>query len=424
MKTKLFIPALILFLVLIHNPGFAQHHKSMSFDKHLSSAKSTIDSVYTIATGYPTTGIVLRIAGDDEFTNSFLVAENDTIRLAADDHSSSEAESIHSNLATFSLLIDAFCFYPGKIESEVSFYFIDSRLPEKKGEPAKKKSAGCSEPEMIDQSVWREGLAEPDYERIVHKVYHCIVHHTAGSNTDTEYMQVVRGIYIYHTEIREWSDIGYNYLIAQDGTIFKGRDPGNFEQDNVRGAHFCGYNTGTMGISILGDYTSVQPTEESIESLVEILTWKLGKDSLNPLGTYPHPLNENLGIIAGHRDGCATECPGTLVYALLNTIRQETMTGFTDCGFSYIPLQNSEVNPDELLIFKQDNEVYIQYPPGEIPVIQIFDVSGRALPFKSQPAADDLIILQFTDSTPHFVFIRIIIKGKSFTRALFLPWFL
>jgi len=414
----------IAILILIFSPSLSsgQHTKLLSFDDHLSPAKSTKNSVYNIATEYPATGIALCIDSHADYTNSYLVAGKDTFRLSPDEHAADLADSIFSNLVTFSTPIDTFGFYPGNIESKVTFYFIDARLPEKKKEQKslKKKSSGCSEPEMIDQSVWREGLAEPDYIRSVHEVHNCIIHHTAGSNTDTNYIQVIRNIYIYHTEIRGWSDIGYNFLIAENGTIFKGRDPGEYEQDNVKGAHFCNSNTGTMGISILGNYNDVDPTEESIESLVDLLNWKLGKDSLNPFGTYPHPLNQQLGVIAGHRDGCATECPGNLLYALLDNIREETMQRFTICGYVYLPVFLSEVNSDDILICQKHNRVYIKHISGQFPEIHVCDQLGRAIAFQIISEEAGLSILQINGSAKKLIFITIDLKGQRTSKALFL----
>jgi hypothetical protein len=423
MKRKYTIlPTTILILIFSCCISSGQHTKMLHFDFHLSAAKNAKNTVYTIAAEYPATGIVLCTDSHADYTNSYLVAGKDTFRLSPDEHYADLTDSIFSNLVTFSMPLDTFGFYPGNIESKVTFYFIDARLPEKKKEQKslKKKSSGCSEPDMIDQSVWREGLTDPDYIRSVHEVHNCIIHHTAGSNTDTNYIQVIRNIYIYHTEIREWSDIGYNYLIAQDGTIFKGRDPGEHEQDNVKGAHFCNSNTGTMGISIMGNYNDADPTKESIESLVDLLNWKLGKDSLNPLGTYPHPLNQHLGVIAGHRDGCATECPGDLLYALMDNIREETMQRFTICGYVYLPVFLSEVYSNDVLICQKHNRVYIEHPFGQLPEIHVYDQLGRAIAFQiiSEEAGSSTI--QINGSDKKLVFITIDLKDHRTSKALFL----
>lgn len=175
----------------------------------------------------------------------------------------------------------------------------------------------CTEPlPTISQEEWRTGLPSPNYTRSFHQVNHNIIHHSAGSNTNTNYTQVVRDIYLYHTEVNGWSDIGYNYLIAQDGTVYDGRDPADGSQDEVRGAHFCGSNTGTLGICLLGNFETAVPSSAAFSSLTSMLTYQLLLQNNDPFDTHDHPLGR-LGSIAGHRDGCATLCPGENVFNML-----------------------------------------------------------------------------------------------------------
>ena len=50
------------------------------------------------------------------------------------------------------------------------------------------RTAVCGEPvTFIPQSEWRAGLPTPSYTRSYHVVKHHIVHHSAGSNTATNY---------------------------------------------------------------------------------------------------------------------------------------------------------------------------------------------------------------------------------------------
>lgn len=232
---------------------------------------------------------------------------------------------------------------------------------------------------MIDQEIWRQGLTPPDYERIYTPVRNIIIHHTAGSNTDTNYIQVVRSHYIYHTEVRGWSDIGYNYLIAQDGSLFKGRDPGELEQDYVMGAHFCASNTGTLGISLLGTYSEILPSDTALHSLYALLAWKTGKDSLDPLGSAAHPLNRDLPVIAGHRDGCATECPGQMFYNTLPEVRQEVYEIFLDCNYAVKPLiVNGTIDTNYRLSLEGDElTVWGDFIPGDI--IWVSDLTGKKI---------------------------------------------
>ena len=54
-----------------------------------------------------------------------------------------------------------------------------------------------------------------------------IGHHTAGHRcfSKSECMSRVRGIQNYHMDSNNWSDIGYNWLIGDDGRIYEGRGP-------------------------------------------------------------------------------------------------------------------------------------------------------------------------------------------------------
>lgn len=217
----------------------------------------------------------------------------------------------------------------------------------------------------VPQAEWRAGLPAPNYSRSFTEVLHVVVHHSAGSNTATNYTQVVRDIYLYHTEVNGWSDIGYNYLIAQDGTIFAGRDPGMGEQDNVLGAHFCGSNSNTMGICLLGNYETASPSDPAWTSLEELTAYKLGKEQLDPMGNYPHAFGQ-LPAIAGHRDGCSTLCPGGHVYDQLNLLRSDVSQMMNDCGSDVIKTLKftaSELSPQvyEEVTFMNNSTGYQAY---------------------------------------------------------------
>ncbi len=176
----------------------------------------------------------------------------------------------------------------------------------------------------IPQSEWRAGLQAPNYNRISTDVEHVVIHHSAGSNNNTNYTQVVRDIYLYHTQVNGWSDIGYNYLVAQNGSIYTGRDPGSLEQDNVLGAHFCGSNSTTMGICMLGNYESAELVTSNYVSLVDIISWKLEREGMTPFSSNQHALG-NFDAVIGHRDGCSTLCPGESIYQRLTEIKQDVM---------------------------------------------------------------------------------------------------
>lgn len=217
--------------------------------------------------------------------------------------------------------------------SQFEVYLIESgEAPSTHNQSRLEQVESCADtPVSIPQSEWRSGLPAPSYTRVFHEVFHHVVHHAAGSNLNSNYTQVVRDIYIYHTQVNGWSDIGYNYLIAQDGTIYAGRDPDGGSQDQVRGAHFCGANTGTLGICLLGNYETANPTAPALHSLKSLLTYGLLNQSMSPFETYSHSLGR-LGTVIGHRAGCATLCPGENVYNMLEELKVDVIQEMEVCG--------------------------------------------------------------------------------------------
>ena len=270
------------------------------------------------------TSVAFTLPSEADFEDMFSVVAGDTFKIEPAAHQPEGKKGVVSNLLVMQepqddlqLLGD---FPAGKVIL-VHFMYAEP-FPEKVGERSQRKAKDpCDEPVAVPQSVWRKGLPDPDYTRSFNEVGHLIIHHSASGNNTTNYTQEVRNYYLYHTQTNGWSDIGYNYLIAPDGTLFTGRDPGAGEQDDVTGAHFCGKNRETMGVCLIGDYTSREPTALAMEQLEHLLSWKSYKEGLNPLGASFHPANPELGVIAGHRDGCATLCPGDQVYKLLPGLR-------------------------------------------------------------------------------------------------------
>ena len=155
-------------------------------------------------------------------------------------------------------------------------------------------------------------------------VTHLIVHHTATGNTvaNNDWPAVMRSIWNFHIFSNGWADVGYNYLIDPNGVIYEGRAGG----DNVQGAHFSGVNAGTMGVSMIGTFTDVTPSEKALNSLRRILAWKADQRGIDPAGRTRHAASGlELNNISGHRDGPPTnptECPGHALYPLLPSLRE------------------------------------------------------------------------------------------------------
>jgi flagellar hook assembly protein FlgD len=176
-----------------------------------------------------------------------------------------------------------------------------------------------------DESIRR---GAPFYADGVHLAF---VHHTVSSNsyTKAQSASIVRGIELYHVKSNGWNDIGYNFLVDKYGQVFEGRYGGVTKP--VVGAHSLGFNTGSVGIAVIGDYGSTSITPAARAALISLLAWRLDLAHVDPLSKvvrvsagnpkYPAGRAVTLNAISGHRDVYPTSCPGARLYALLPSIR-------------------------------------------------------------------------------------------------------
>jgi N-acetylmuramoyl-L-alanine amidase-like protein/flagellar hook capping protein FlgD len=214
-------------------------------------------------------------------------------------------------------------------------YYLDSRVV---AGPQRSLSIAGS-PAIVPRVDWQAD------ERIVraHPLYApaiklAVVHHTAGTNTYTraDSPAIVRGIEVYHVKGNGWNDIGYNFLVDRFGTVYEGRGGGITR--NVIGAHALGFNAGTVGVSLMGNFDVATPPPGMQSALVSLLAWRLDVAHVDPLSTVAYASGGNakfhagkvvtLRAISGHRDTGPTSCPGRHAYALLPSIaRRVAATG-------------------------------------------------------------------------------------------------
>ncbi|MFZ5391783.1 MAG: N-acetylmuramoyl-L-alanine amidase [Patescibacteria group bacterium] len=140
-----------------------------------------------------------------------------------------------------------------------------------------------------------------------------VVHHTATANdSPLDSAAIMRSMYYYHTVENGWGDIGYNYVIDQQGNIFEGRRGGL----GVVAAHAFGFNTNSVGISLIGNYMEKQPSSASLRSLEKLIAYISFQTDLDLSSTY-RKNGTNYATVVGHRDVNATACPGDILYSLL-----------------------------------------------------------------------------------------------------------
>ncbi|MFI1361760.1 peptidoglycan recognition protein [Streptomyces griseochromogenes] len=203
------------------------------------------------------------------------------------------------------------------------------------GRPAAAHRA--ARPRIVPRSLWLDrttaghGQPPPRYDD---KVVAVFVHHTDSPNTYdcADAPRIIRSLYAGQTGIRNWDDIGYNFLVDRCGTIYEGRAGG--VDRPVTGAHAQGFNHRTAGVAALGTFTDGVPVPRAMtDAIAALAAWKLGLADIDPRtrtrlvssngqSRYKAGATASLPVVAGHNDGFRTSCPGAALAARLPEIRR------------------------------------------------------------------------------------------------------
>jgi N-acetylmuramoyl-L-alanine amidase-like protein/flagellar hook capping protein FlgD len=188
-------------------------------------------------------------------------------------------------------------------------------------------------PLIIPRSAWGANeLIKRGTPRFADRLGFAVVHHTAGSNTYSRAQSaaIVRAIEVYHVQANGWNDLGYNFLVDKYGQVFEGRAGG--VDRNVIGAHAEGFNTGSAGVAVLGNYQTARLPVAAETALTRVLAWRLDVAHVDPASTFDWITTGNprfrsgvpvfLRAIVGHRDVGFTECPGSAIYSRFGPLVQ------------------------------------------------------------------------------------------------------
>ena len=194
-----------------------------------------------------------------------------------------------------------------------------------------RRLAVAGSPPIVSRTVWGGNeLLRRNHPRYASAVRFVVVHHTATPNSYTpdQAAAIVRGIDVYHVRANGWDDVGYNFLIDRFGRVYEGRYGGVTR--NVIGAHALGFNTGSVGIALIGNFQAARPSAAAVQSLERLIAWRLDLAHVDPVSTLTYVSNGSerwragvtvkLRAVSGHRDTGLTSCPGNLLYPQLDAI--------------------------------------------------------------------------------------------------------
>jgi len=124
-------------------------------------------------------------------------------------------------------------------------------------------------------------------------ISHIILHCTATPLAREVDIDEVRR---WHTQGRNWSDVGYHYLIQLDGHLQKGREL------EIVGAHTKGHNLYSVGVAYVGGLNAQGDPADTMtceqEETFEHLAFALQLALVTPL------------TVCGHNEFSSKACPG------------------------------------------------------------------------------------------------------------------
>lgn len=159
-----------------------------------------------------------------------------------------------------------------------------------------------------------------------------LVHHTASPNDydPSGVIPVLQSAYRYHTGAdKGWPDVAYNFLIDRFGGVWEGR------AGSLAGPVVADATGGSQGfaqlVCLIGDFTSVMPTDAALRSLTLTLAWLSDRHELDTgegstvefvsrgSNRWPEGVSIVTPIVSGHRDMSSTACPGDTFYPFVHS---------------------------------------------------------------------------------------------------------
>ncbi|XP_046977437.1 peptidoglycan-recognition protein LE-like isoform X2 [Vanessa cardui] len=155
---------------------------------------------------------------------------------------------------------------------------------------------------IVSRTDWLAQPVEKPLKKLVQPVPWVIITHTATETclTQSQCVLRVRLIQSFHIESRGWDDIGYNFLVGGDGSIYYGRGW------DYEGAHTKGYNKYSIGIAFIGTFNNDPPSRQQLEACQKIIK----------RGVQLRKLAEDYKLFA-HRQLMSTLSPGDELFNII-----------------------------------------------------------------------------------------------------------
>ncbi|CAF1089535.1 unnamed protein product [Rotaria sp. Silwood1] len=165
----------------------------------------------------------------------------------------------------------------------------------------------CDEVSFVDRAGW--GAREPtSITNLTGKpLSFYVIHHSyqpPNCYDDTSCIQRVKAIQDLHQLDRGWVDIGYHFLVGENGKVYEGRGW------DRQGAHAPEWNNDAYGICIIGDFRTAPPNEKALSAVYSWIRCGIARGHVK----------KDYHIIT-HRQSqrpSYTECPGDGTFNVVN----------------------------------------------------------------------------------------------------------
>lgn len=157
---------------------------------------------------------------------------------------------------------------------------------------------------IVERRKWLAQKPMDPYTKLSGPAELVIISHSATEMATSmpDNIFLIRNIQSFHIEACRWNDIGYNFLIGNDGNVYEGRGWG------VVGAHAKGYNSISVGISFVGCFMRELPPDKSLTACKKIIQKGVDKGYIAP--DYK---------LIGHCQCSPTESPGRRLFEEIQT---------------------------------------------------------------------------------------------------------
>ncbi|XP_030679182.1 peptidoglycan recognition protein 3 [Nomascus leucogenys] len=157
-------------------------------------------------------------------------------------------------------------------------------------------------PNIIKRSAWE--ARETHCPKMNLPAKYVIIIHTAGTSctVSTDCQTVVRNIQSFHMDTRDFCDIGYHFLVGQDGGVYEGVGW------HIQGSHTYGFNDIALGIAFIGYFVEKPPNAAALEAAQDLIQCAVVEGYLTP--NY---------LLMGHSDVVNILSPGQALYNIIST---------------------------------------------------------------------------------------------------------